>query len=155
MAARRVEGLPGGLAVAAAPGCGHATDQIVKEIPFSAPVRPFTVNGSSTLAYVNVKGAARASRSGTFATGKFLHRVEVPGYQEGPREAPRLSGPRRGSDARREGVWVVDGFNKAVHVYDNHGDAAEILQTIAPLIDDPGWVTFTLSGDYRYPSTGT
>ena len=51
-------------------------------------------------------------------------------------------------------VWVVDGFNKAVHVYDNTVMPPKYLQTIAPLIDDPGWVTFTLKGDFAYPSTG-
>ena len=28
------------------------------------------------------------------------------------------------------------------------------VQTIGNLIDDPGWVTFTLKGDFAYPSTG-
>ena len=28
------------------------------------------------------------------------------------------------------------------------------MLTIGNLIDDPGWVTFTLKGDFAYPSTG-
>lgn len=130
-----------------------ATDQIVKEIPFSAPVRPFTVNGASTLAYVNVNGLL-GFEVGEIATGKFLHRVEVPGYKQGPVKRHGCPAHGVGLTPDEREVWVVDGFNKAVHVYDNTVMPPKYLQTIAPLIDDPGWVTFTLKGDFAYPSTG-
>jgi sugar lactone lactonase YvrE len=51
-------------------------------------------------------------------------------------------------------VWVVDAFNKAVHVYDNTSMPPKYMQSIGNLIDDPGWVTFTRKGDFAYPSTG-
>jgi hypothetical protein len=51
-------------------------------------------------------------------------------------------------------IWVVDGFNKAVHLYDNTVMPPKYVQSITGLIDDPGWVTFTIRGDYAYPSTG-
>src|SRR5688572_16983726 len=47
------------------------TDQIIREIPFSAAVRPFTVNGASTLAYVNVNELL-GFEVGDSASGKFL-----------------------------------------------------------------------------------
>jgi DNA-binding beta-propeller fold protein YncE len=130
-----------------------ATDRIVKEIPFSAPVRPFTVNGKSTLAYVNVNGLL-GFEVGEIATGKFLHRVEVPGYKQGPVKRHGCPAHGVGLTPDEREVWLVDGFNKAVHIYDNTVMPPKYLQTIAPLIDDPGWVTFTLKGDFAYPSTG-
>jgi DNA-binding beta-propeller fold protein YncE len=130
-----------------------ATDRIVKEIPFSAPVRPFTVNGSSTLAYVNVNGLL-GFEIGDIPAGKFLHRIEVPGYKQGPVKRHGCPAHGVGLTPDEKEVWVVDGFNKAVHVYDNTVMPPKYLQTIAPLIDDPGWVTFTLKGDFAYPSTG-
>ena len=130
-----------------------ATDQIVKEIPFSAPVRPFTVNGTSTLAYVNVNGLL-GFEIGDIPAGKFLHRIEVPGYKQGLVKRHGCPAHGVGLTPDEKEVWVVDGFNKAVHVYDNTAMPPKYLQTIAPLIDDPGWVTFTLKGDFAYPSTG-
>jgi hypothetical protein len=129
------------------------TDQIVKEIPFSAPVRPFTVNGSSTLAYVNVNELL-GFEVGDISTGKFLHRLEVPGYKKGAVKRHGCPAHGVGLTPDEKEVWVVDGFNKAVHIYDNTSMPPKYVQTIAPLIDDPGWVTFTLKGDYAYPSTG-
>jgi len=129
------------------------TDQIVKEVPFSAAVRPFTVNGSATLAYVNVNELL-GFEIGDLTTGKFLHRIEVPGYQKGPVKRHGCPSHGVGLTPDEKEVWVVDGFNKAVHVYDNTVMPPRYVRTVAPLIDDPGWVTFTLRGDYAYPSTG-
>lgn len=129
------------------------TDRVVKEIPFSAPVRPFTVNGAATLAYVNVNGLL-GFEIGEVETGKFLHRLEVPGYKQGPVKRHGCPSHGIGLTPDEKEVWVVDAFNKAVHVYDNTVMPPKYLQTIGGLIDDPGWVTFTLKGDFAYPSTG-
>ena len=129
------------------------TDQVVKEIPFSSPVRPFTVNGAATLAYVNVNGLL-GFEIGDVATGKFLHRLEVPGVRQGPVKRHGCPSHGVGLTPDEKEVWVVDAFNKAVHVYDNTAMPPRYVQTIGNLIDDPGWVTFTLQGDFAYPSTG-
>ena len=50
--------------------------------PFGNVVRPFTVNGSGTLAFVNVNDLL-GFEVGDLRTGKVLHRVEVAGYQKG------------------------------------------------------------------------
>lgn len=129
------------------------TDQIVREIPFSAPVRPFTVDAASARAYVNVNELL-GFEVGDIAAGKFLHRVEVPGWSKGPVKRHGCPSHGVGLTPDEKEVWVVDGFNKAVHVFDNTSMPPKYVQTIAPLIDDPGWVTFTLKGDFAYPSTG-
>jgi len=129
------------------------TDQIIQEIPFSAAVRPFTVNGAQTLAYVNVNDLL-GFEIGDPRTGKFLHRIEVPGFKKGPVKRHGCPSHGVGLTPDEKEVWVVDGFNKAVHIYDNTVLPPKYLQSIQNLIDDPGWVTFTLRGDYAYPSTG-
>ena len=129
------------------------TDQVVSEISFGASVRPFTVNGSQTLAYVNVNDLL-GFEIGDLRTGKLLHRLEVPGYQKGPVKRHGCPSHGIGLTPDEREVWVVDGFNKAVHIFDNTVMPPKYLQTIEHLIDDPGWVTFTVRGDYAYPSTG-
>jgi DNA-binding beta-propeller fold protein YncE len=129
------------------------TDQIIREIPFSAPVRPFTVNGASTLAYVTVNELL-GFEVGEVATGKFLHRVEVPGFKRGPVKRHGCPSHGVGLTPDEKEVWVVDAFNKALHIFDNTSLPPKYVQTIDRLIDDPGWVTFTLKGDFAYPSTG-
>ena len=57
--------------------------QVVKMVgPFTAPIRPFTINGAKTLCFVNVNGLL-GFEIGDLTTGKMLHRVEVQGVQQG------------------------------------------------------------------------
>ena len=51
--------------------------------PFSAAVRPFTVNGRQTLCFVNVNELL-GFEIGDLTTGEKLYRVEVQGFQKGP-----------------------------------------------------------------------
>ncbi len=129
------------------------TEQIIQEIPFSAPVRPFTVNGAQTRAYVCVNELL-GFEIGDPQTGKFLNRIEVPGYKKGPVKRHGCPSHGVGLTPDEKEVWVVDAFNKAVHIYDNTVMPPKYVQSITGLIDDPGWVTFTIAGDYAYPSTG-
>ena len=71
--------------------------------PFSAPVRPFTVNGRQTLCFVNVNGLLG------FEVGRPGHRQDAPpgrgpGGPGRPGQAARLPEPRDRPDARREGT---------------------------------------------------
>jgi hypothetical protein len=129
------------------------TDQIVKEIPFSAAVRPFTVNGAQTRAIVNVNELL-GFEIGDPNSGKFLCRVEVPGFKKGAVKRHGCPSHGVGLTPDEKEIWVVDGFNKAVHIFDNTVEPPKYLQSIEGLIDDPGWVTFSIKGDYAYPSTG-
>jgi len=129
------------------------TERIIQEVPFSAAVRPFTVNGAQTRAIVTVNDLL-GFEIGDPVTGKFLHRVEVPGYKRGPVKRHGCPSHGVGLTPDEKEIWVVDGFNKAVHVFDNTVEPPKYLQSIGGLIDDPGWVTFTIRGDFAYPSTG-
>jgi hypothetical protein len=120
--------------------------------PFSAPVRPFTVNGQQTLCFVNVNGLL-GFEVGDLSTGKMLHRVEVEGFKAGPVKRHGCPSHGVGLTPDEKELWVVDGFNKRVHIFD-----ATVMppRQVASLEvrEEPGWITFSIDGRYAYPSTG-
>ncbi len=130
------------------------THAIAKEVgPFSGPVRPFTVNQAQTRAYVCVNGLL-GFEVGDLVTGKRLHRVEVPGVQKGPVKRHGCPSHGVGLTPDEREVWVVDAFNQAIHLYDNTAEPPRFLESLKLEVDQPGWITFTIRGDYAYPSTG-
>lgn len=120
--------------------------------PFSAAIRPFTIDADNKYCYVNVNELL-GFEVGDLRTGKVLHRVEVEGYSKGP--VKRHGCPSHGIGLTPDGrqLWVVDAFNKKVHVFDATVMPPRQEASIA-LRDEPGWVTFSLDGQYAYPSTG-
>ncbi len=120
--------------------------------PFAASVRPFTVNARQTLCFVNINGLL-GFEIGDLTTGKKLHRIEVAGYKPGP--VKRHGCPSHGiglSPDERE-IWVTDATNQRLHLFDAQTMPPKQLVSIA-LRDEPGWVTFSIDGQYAYPSTG-
>jgi hypothetical protein len=129
------------------------THEVVREIgPFGNVIRPFTINGSQTLCYVNVNELL-GFEIGDLKTGKLLHRVQVEGFSKG--ETKRHGCPSHGIGLTPDEteVWVTDAFNSRVHVYDNTAMPLKKLESIL-LRDQPGWITFSIDGRYAYPSTG-
>jgi DNA-binding beta-propeller fold protein YncE len=120
--------------------------------PFAAGIRPFTVNGSNTLAFVNVNGLL-GFEVGDVKTGKKLYRVEVQGYKDGP--VARHGCPSHGiaMTPDEKELWVVDGPNNALHVFDATVMPPKQGETIS-LKEFPGWVSFSMDGKYVYVSTG-
>lgn len=120
--------------------------------PFSASIRPFTVNGRQTLCFVNVNELL-GFEVGDLQTRKMLHRVEVAGFSKGP--VKRHGCPSHGialTPDERE-IWLCDATNRHLHVFDNTVSPPKQVKSIL-VRDEPGWVTFTLDGKYAYPSTG-
>ena len=120
--------------------------------PFGNVVRPFTVNGAGTLAFVNVNDLL-GFEIGDLRTGKVLHRVEVAGYRKGP--VKRHGCPSHGialTPDERE-LWLADCANSAIHVFD-----ATVMPpkqvTSLPMRDCVGWVSFSMDGKVAYSSTG-
>jgi DNA-binding beta-propeller fold protein YncE len=120
--------------------------------PFSASIRPFTVNGRQTLCFVNLNELL-GFEVGDLRTGQKLHRVEVPGYQRGPVKRHGCPSHGIGLTPDEKEIWVVDAANKRVHLFDATTMPPKPLESIL-LRDEPGWVTFTIDGQYAYPSTG-
>jgi len=120
--------------------------------PFSASIRPFTVNGSQTRIFANVNGLL-GFEIGDLVTGKFLHRVHVEGFQTGPVKRHGCPSHGIGLTPDEREVWLADGANGHIHVFDIASLPPEKTHSIR-LREQPGWVTFTLNGDMAYPSTG-
>ncbi len=129
------------------------THKVVAQVgPFSAPVRPFTVNAAQTHCYVNVNDLL-GFEVGDIRTGKVLHQVVVEGYQKGP--VARHACPSHGiglTPDERE-LWVADGHNLSMHVFDNTVMPPRQMTSLK-VRDQPGWITFSLDGTLAYPSTG-
>lgn len=120
--------------------------------PFSAAIRPFTVNGDRSLVFVNVNELL-GFEIGDLRTGKRLHRVEI---TDVPRGKPDRHGcPSHGiaMSPDESEIWVADGFNSTVHVFDatvmppTHRDSIRLR-------GQPGWITFSIDGKIAWPSTG-
>lgn len=120
--------------------------------PFGNVVRPFTVNGAGTLAFVNVNDLL-GFEIGDLRTGKVLHRVEVAGYQKGT--VKRHGCPSHGialTPDERE-LWLADCANSTIHVFD--ATTMPPKQTTSlKMRDCVGWVSFSMDGRVAYSSTG-
>jgi len=130
-----------------------STNAVVQQVgPFANVIRPFTINGSQTRVYVNVNDLL-GFEVGDLKTGKVLQHVEVQGYQKG--EVKRHGCPSHGvalSPDEKE-LWLADGHNSAVHVFDMTAATPKQIATIA-VRDQPGWITFRMDGKHVWPSTG-
>ena len=120
--------------------------------PFGGSIRPFTVNGNSSLVFATVNDLL-GFEIGDLKTGKMLHRVEITGV---PRGKPLRHGcPSHGigmtPDERQ--IWVADGFNSTVHMFDATVMPPKLTGSVK-LRGQPGWVTFSIDGTIGWPSTG-
>jgi DNA-binding beta-propeller fold protein YncE len=120
--------------------------------PFSAAIRPFTVNAAETLCFVNVNDLL-GFEVGDLKTGKKLYRVEVEGFQKGPVKRHGCPSHGIGLTPDEKEIWLCDAANSRVHVFDATKSPPKQVTSI-PLREQPGWVTFSLDGRYAYPSTG-
>jgi DNA-binding beta-propeller fold protein YncE len=128
----------------------HTIDMTVG--PFSNVIRPFTINGSQTLCFVNLNGLL-GFEVGDLKTGKKLYRVEVEGYKPGP--VKRHGCPSHGiaMTPDEKEIWVCDGANSRLHIFDATATPPKLMSSI-PVRDQPGWITFSIDGRYVYSSTG-
>jgi DNA-binding beta-propeller fold protein YncE len=120
--------------------------------PFSASIRPFTVNAAQTLCFVNVNELL-GYEIGDLKSGKKLHRVEVEGYKKGPVKRHGCPSHGIGLTPDEKEIWLCDAFNSRLHVFDVTELPGKQKESIA-LREQPGWVTFSLDGKWAYPSTG-
>lgn len=120
--------------------------------PFSNVIRPFTINGANSLVFVNINGLL-GFEVGDIKTGKMLHRVEVKGVEQGP--VKRHGCPSHGIAMTQDEkeIWVVDGHNKLIHIFD--ATVMPPKQGVSIKVrDDPGWISFSIDGKVAYSSTG-
>jgi DNA-binding beta-propeller fold protein YncE len=141
-----------------------SSDKVLSRVgPFAAPIRPFTVNGSGTLCFVNVNGLL-GFEVGDLVSGKKLYRVEAGPLDAGPggqaEEFKRGPIKRHGCPSHgvamtpdESEIWVCDAANSRVHIYDAVHMPPHRIASVK-VREQPGWITFSLDGRYAYPSTG-
>src|SRR5262249_55250537 len=129
------------------------TQKSVESIgPFSAAIRPFTVNAAETLCFVNVNELL-GFEIGDLKTGKKLHRVEVQGVAKGPVKRHGCPSHGIGLTPDEKEIWLCDAANSSVHVFD--ATAMPPKQTASiKLREQPGGITFSLYGRDANPSPG-
>ncbi len=130
-----------------------ATHKIVRQVgPFSAAIRPFTVNGKQTLGYMCVNDLL-GFEIGDLKSGRMLSRVEVQGFSKG--KVARHGCPSHGIGLTpdEKEVWICDAFNHRMHVFDATATPPKQVASIE-VRDEPGWITFSIDGKFAYPSTG-
>jgi len=118
---------------------------------FSGPVRPFTIKSDESLVFVNVDDLL-GFEVGDLKTGEKVASVQVQGWNNGP--VQRHGNPSHGialTPDEKE-IWISDGVNMRMHVFS--GEAPYQQLTTIALRDMPGWVTFSIDGQYAYPSSG-
>lgn len=120
--------------------------------PFTKPIRPFTINGSQTLVFVNINELL-GFEIGDLKSHKMLHRIEVQGFKKGP--VKRHGCPSHGIALTKdeEEIWLTDAANSRLHIFDNTKMPPTQKQSIV-VRDQPGWITFSIDGKLAYPSTG-
>lgn len=120
--------------------------------PFSAAIRPFTVNAGQTRCFVNVNELL-GFEIGDLETGQKLARVEVKGFDQGPVKRHGCPSHGIGLTPDEKEIWVCDAANSRLHIFDNTKMPPEQIQSVT-LRDQPGWITFSMDGRFAYPSTG-
>ena len=94
-----------------------ATDTITGRIgPLKSGVRPFTINGTETIAYISVTGFL-GFQVGDIKTGRVLYTVPIQGFSwDGSGSSDPSHGISLSPDEKE--LYVIDSPNNYVHVFD-------------------------------------
>ncbi len=120
--------------------------------PFSASIRPFTVNGAQTVCFVNVNDLL-GFEVGDLKTGRKRFRVEVKGFEKGPTKRHGCPSHGIGMTPDDKEIWLCDAANSRMHIFDATVMPPKQIASVV-LRDQPGWITFSIDGRFAYPSTG-
>jgi DNA-binding beta-propeller fold protein YncE len=120
--------------------------------PFADVIRPFTVNGTNSLVFVNVNNLL-GFEVGDIHTGRKLYHVEVAGYEKG--DVKRHGCPAHGIALTHDEkeLWLADCHNGAIHIFDATVMPPKQTTSIKAR-DCVGWISMSLDGRFAYSSTG-
>jgi DNA-binding beta-propeller fold protein YncE len=133
-----------------------STNSVVRRVgPLNGPgVRPFTINGSQTLAFTTARSFLGFQVS-SIVTGKVLYTVPVPGFSFNPRTFGRTPDHGISLSPNERQLYLIDTPNGYVHVFDVAGLpgspprlVANIKLRHAPPND--GWLLHSRDGRYVY-----
>jgi len=120
--------------------------------PFSENIRPFTVNGKQTLAFVCINKCL-GFEIGNIQTGEKLYRVEVQGFETGAVKRHGCPSHGIGLTPDEQQLWLCDAHNQQLHIFDATVMPPKQLASVR-CRDEPGWITFSNDGKFAYPSSG-
>ena len=112
------------------------THKVVQKIgPFSAGIRPFTINSDESLVFVNGNDLL-GFEVGDLKTGEKLASIKVLGWDKGP--VRRHGNPSHGIGLTpdEKEVWISDGHNMRLHLFSANAPYQQL--TTIPLSDMPG-----------------
>ena len=128
------------------------THTIIQKIGhFIGPVRPFTMKSDESLVFVNCDDLL-GFEVGDLNTGEKVASVRVQGWDLGPIQRHGCPSHGIGLTPDEKEVWISDAPNHQMHVFSAEPPYQQL--TSIPLRDMPGWVTFSMDGEYAYPSSG-
>jgi DNA-binding beta-propeller fold protein YncE len=132
------------------------TDTVVRKLgPLHGPgVRPFTINGSQTLAFTTARSFMGFQVS-SIITGKVLYTVPVPGFSFNPATFRRTPDHGISLSPDERTLYLIDTPNGYVHVFDVSGLPESRPRLIANirLVHAPpndGWLQHSRNGRYVY-----
>jgi len=127
--------------------------EVVKDVgPFQNVVRPFTINAAQTRCYVNVNDLL-GFEVGDLQTGKVLATLKLEGVDRGPVKRHGCPSHGIGLTPDEKELWLTDAANNRMHIFNNTVMLPKQTGEIV-LRDQPGWIAFSIQGEYAYPSTG-
>ena len=135
------------------------THQLIRTLAFPDNVRVFVVNHDASLIYANLNNLLGFVIADA-ATGKILQRVEVQGFgfaekwNVKPRPHIPHACPSHGialTNDEKE-VWVCDGLNNCIHIYDNTQMPPKYVESIKTSAG-PYWITVGVDGTRAYVSS--
>jgi DNA-binding beta-propeller fold protein YncE len=137
-----------------------AKHTLVKTITFGDNIRPFVLNHDSSLIYANTNNLL-GFEIADVQSGKIIQHVEVQGFgwprnwQVSPRPRIPHGCPSHGIalTADEKEVWIVDGINNYIHIFDNTQMPPRQMDGIKTTAG-PYWITVGLDGRLAYISSG-
>ena len=126
---------------------------IVREVgPFTSFLCPFTINGRASQVFANIDGLV-GFEVGDLQTGLVNDRVVIEGYQMDLGDKYECPSHGVGLTADEDELWVADGVDNRIHVFDST-TYPPVPSTTIEVRAQPRWVTFGIDGRFVYPSTG-
>ena len=81
-----------------------------------------------------------------------MARVEVKGFKQGPTKRHGCPSHGVALTPDEKELWLTDAANSRLHIFDNTVMPPKQMESVE-VRDQPGWITFTVKGDFAYPST--
>jgi DNA-binding beta-propeller fold protein YncE len=133
-----------------------ATNRVIRKLgPLNGPgVRPFTINGSETLAFTTARSFLGFQVS-SITTGNVLYTVPIPGFSFDPSTFHRTPDHGIALAPNERRLYLIDTPNGYVHVFDVAGlpgSPPQLVSSIRLAHPPPndGWLQISRNGRYLY-----